>query len=108
MIDIAFEVHTDCEIPCIHVVMSKDGQVVSDHEAQLSDFANLIPVEKLTEYSAALGDGFLRIVDQIGAAGYNINTFNAKIQDMIAISKKKTEVDAILNPPLPESETINE
>lgn len=107
MIDINFEIHADCDIPCIHVVMSKDGEIVSDHEANLLDFANLIPIEKLNEYSTALADGFLRIVDQIGAAGYNINTFNDRIQDMIAISKKKTQVDSLLNPPLPESEIIN-
>ena len=105
--DIDFVVHTDCDIPCIHMVVSKDGQVVSDHEAPIEDYINLISEEKLTEYSNALATGFQKVVDFIAENNYNINTFNSKIQDMIAISKKKTQVDAILYPPQQESENNN-
>jgi len=105
--NIEFVVHTDCDIPCIHMVVSKDGQVVSDHEAPIEDYINLISQDKLVEYSAALAAGFRKIVDFIAENNYNINSFNSKIQDMIAISKKKTEVDAILYPPQQESENNN-
>ncbi len=107
MTSIEFVVHHDCDIPCLHIVITEDGQVVTDTEAKLSDYINIIPVEKLQEYSTALTDGFQRIIDIVAAADYNINTFNDKIQDMIAISKKKTEVDTILNPPQIESENNN-
>ena len=105
--NIDFVVHTDCDIPCIHMVVSKDGQVVSDHEAPIEDYINLISEEKLTEYSNALKTGFQKIVDFIAESNYNIDILNAKIQDMIAISKKKTQVDGILYPQQQELENNN-
>lgn len=107
MVNIEFVIHPDCEIPCLHIVITENGQVVTDTEAQLSDYINIIPLEKLQQYSIALGEGFQRIIDIISSSDYNINVFNAKIQDMIAISKKKTEVDTILNPPQTEAENNN-
>jgi hypothetical protein len=104
MADINFVLHADCDIPCLHIVMSENGEVVSDSEAYLPDYANIIPRQDLVEYSNALGAGFLNNVDIISASAYNINVFNGRMQDMIKISKKKTEVDAILNPPQTESE----
>jgi len=86
------------------MVISEGGQVISDTEAYLPDYANIIPRQDLIDYSNALGAGFLNNVDIISASAYNINVFNGRIQDMIKISKKKTEVDAILNPPQTESE----
>jgi len=107
MTKIEFVVHADCEIPCIHMVISENDEIVSDNEVNLSEYVNLISIEKLIEYSNALADRFIKIVDVIESARYNINTFNAKIQDMIAISKKKTEVDNIIYPKDNESENID-
>ena len=104
MADINFVLHSDCEVPCLHMVISEGGEVVSDTEAYLPDYANIIPRQDLIDYSNALEAGFLNNVDIISASAYNINVFNGRIQDMIKISKKKTEVDAILNAPQPESE----
>jgi hypothetical protein len=86
------------------MVISEGGEVVSDTEAYLPDYANIIPRQDLVDYSTALGAGFLNNVDIISASEYNINVFNGRIQDMIKISKKKTQVDAILNAPQTESE----
>lgn len=97
MLDINFELHSDCEIPCLHIIISENGQVVSDTEAYLPDYANIIPKEILIQYSNALGNGFIKNVDTISAAEYNINMFNDRIQDMISICKKKTEVDSIIS-----------
>lgn len=108
MADINFILHKDCEIPCLHIVISENGQVVSDSEAYLPDYANIIPRQTLIEYSDALGEGFVKNIDMVSASAYNINVFNGRIQNMIAISKKKTEVDYILNPPQIESEIPSE
>jgi hypothetical protein len=104
MADINFVLHADCDIPCLHIVISEGGEVVSDSEAYLPDYANIIPRQDLVDYSNALGVGFLKNVDIISTSAYNINVFNDRIQYLKTISNKKTEVDAILNPPQTESE----
>jgi hypothetical protein len=109
MADINFVVHSDCEIPCLHIVISENNEVVSDTEANIPDYANLIPTQTLVDYSNSLSNGFIKNVDIITASAYNINVFNDRIQDMIAISKRKTQVDYIINtPPTIESETPSE
>lgn len=107
MTNINFVLHEDCEIPCLHLVISENDKVLSDSEAYLPDYANIIPENMLIEYSNTLGNGFIKIFDIIKEADYNINVFNDKIQDMIAISKKKTHIDSIIKSRQQESENNN-
>ena len=104
MADINFVLHTDCPIPCLHIVISENGEVVSDTEATLPDYSNIIPRATLDEYSQALANGFVKNVDIVTDSKYNIDVFNDRLQDMIKISKRKTEVDAIISSLQTESE----